>query len=143
VFHSCSTPRNGIRIRLFGAIRIITVTICDYRDSLLAWNLPVVRAAIMPVIFLRSSLDILLLVFLAAAFLAIRTYQRRGRLPYPPGPRPLPLVGNLFDIPKEFSWLSYAQLSKKHGMVYFGSRSNSDRKKWQATSYLSASLVKS
>jgi hypothetical protein len=114
--------RNGIRIRLFGAIRIITATICDYRDSLLAWNLPVVCAAIMPAIFLRSSLDILLLVFLAAAFLAIRTYQRRGRLPYPPGPRPLPLVGNLFDIPKEFSWLSYAQLSKKHGMVYFGGR---------------------
>ena len=112
-------PRYGIRIRLFGVVRIITVTICNCRHSPLAWNLPVVRAAIMSMIFLTPSLDILLLVFLAAAFLAVRTYQRTGRLPYPPGPRPLPLVGNLFDIPKEFSWLSYAELSKKHGMVYF------------------------
>ena len=96
----------------------------------------------MSIIFLTSSLDILLLVFLAAAFLAVRTYQRTGRLPYPPGPRPLPLVGNLFDIPKEFSWLSYAQLSKKHGMVYFGGRATLTEK-WQVMSYLSASLVKS
>jgi hypothetical protein len=76
----------------------------------------------MQVVFLRSPLHILLLVFLVAGYLAIRIYRRRGRPPYPPGPRPLPLVGNLFDIPKEFSWLSYAQLSKKHGMVYFGGK---------------------
>jgi hypothetical protein len=73
----------------------------------------------MPAIFLRSPLDILLIVFSVAAFWGIRIYKKRGRLPYPPGPRPLPLVGNLFDIPKEFSWLSYTQLSKKYGMVYF------------------------
>ncbi len=71
-------------------------------------------------IFLTSTFHVLVLTFLAAAFLVIRVYQKRGRLPYPPGPRPLPLVGNLFDIPKEFSWLKYAQLSKKHGMFYFG-----------------------
>lgn len=93
------------------------MTICDFYDSFLAWNSPVVRASIMPVVSLRSPHDILPLVFVVAAFLAIRIYRRRGRLPYPPGPRPLPLVGNLFDIPKEFSWLSYAQLSKKHGDV--------------------------
>jgi hypothetical protein len=73
-------------------------------------------------IFLMSTLHVLVLAFLAAAFLAVRVYQKRGRLPYPPGPRPLPLVGNLFDIPKEFSWLKYAQLSKEHGMFYFGSK---------------------
>jgi len=93
------------------------MTICDYHDSLFAWNPPVTRATIMQVVFLRSPLHILLLVFLVAGYLAIRIYRRRGRPPYPPGPRPLPLVGNLFDIPKEFSWLSYAQLSKKHGDV--------------------------
>jgi hypothetical protein len=73
----------------------------------------------MPVVSLKSILDILVLISSLAAFLAIRDYQRRRGLPYPPGPRPLPLIGNLFDIPKEFSWLSYTQLSKKHGMVYF------------------------
>jgi hypothetical protein len=101
---------------------MLTRFICDYHDPLLAWNPPVVRAAIMPVIFLKSPLEIPLLVFLVAAFLAVRVYQRRRRLPYPPGPRRLPLVGNLFDIPKEFSWLSYAELSKKHGMVHFGGK---------------------
>ena len=68
---------------------------------------------------LTSILDILVLVFCLAAFLAIRDHQRRRGLPYPPGPRPLPLIGNLLDIPKEFSWLLYTQLSKKHGMIYF------------------------
>ncbi|KAI0273278.1 CyP450 monooxygenase [Russula aff. rugulosa BPL654] len=71
----------------------------------------------MPVASLTSILDVLVLIFSLAAFLAIRDYQRRQGLPYPPGPRPLPLIGNLFDIPKEFSWLSYTQLSKKYGDI--------------------------
>ena len=76
----------------------------------------------MPVISLTSYLDILLLVSSLAAFLVIRDYQRRKGLPYPPGPRPLPLIGNLFDIPREFSWQTYTQLSKKYGMNYFAVR---------------------
>ncbi|KAI0273086.1 cytochrome P450, partial [Russula aff. rugulosa BPL654] len=32
-------------------------------------------------------------------------------------PRPLPIIGNLLDIPAEFSWLSYTQLAKKYGDV--------------------------
>ncbi|KAH9990431.1 cytochrome P450 [Russula vinacea] len=71
----------------------------------------------MPVVSLTSILHILVLVSSLAAFLAIRDYQRRRGLPYPPGPRPLPLIGNIFDIPKRFSWLSYLQFSKKHGDV--------------------------
>lgn len=73
----------------------------------------------MAVVSLTPFLDIFVLVSCLAAFLAIRDHQRRRGLPYPPGPRPLPLIGNLLDIPKEFSWLSYTQLSKKHGMIYF------------------------
>lgn len=73
----------------------------------------------MSVLSLTSILDILVLVSSLAVFLAIRDYQRRQGLPYPPGPRPLPLIGNLFDIPREFSWLKYTQFSKKYGMIYF------------------------
>jgi hypothetical protein len=73
----------------------------------------------MPVISLTSTLDILVLVASFAALLVVRDYQMRRGLPYPPGPRPLPLIGNLLDIPKEFSWLSYTQLSRTHGMIYF------------------------
>lgn len=36
-------------------------------------------------------------------------------LPYPPGPKPLPLIGNLYDVPKEALWLGYAKLSKQYG----------------------------
>ena len=73
-------------------------------------------------VFLTAVLYILVLVSSLVAFLAIRDRQRRRGLPYPPGPRPLPLVGNLLDIPKEFSWLSYMHLSKKHGMIYSAAR---------------------
>ena len=73
----------------------------------------------MSVTFLAVTLDILVLVFSLAACSAIYDYQKRRGVPYPPGPRPLPLIGNLLDIPKEFSWLTYTQLSNKHGMIYF------------------------
>jgi hypothetical protein len=49
---------------------------------------------------------------------AFRDYRRRRGLPYPPGPRPLPIIGNLLDIPMEFSWLTYSQLAKKYGTSY-------------------------
>ena len=65
-----------------------------------------------------STIDILVLVLSLVAFLVVRGYRRRRGLPYPPGPRPLPLIGNLLDIPKEFSWLEYTQLSKKYGMGF-------------------------
>ena len=65
--------------------------------------------------FLTTVLDIFVLVSSLAAFLAIRDRQRRRGLTYPPGPRPLPLVGNFFDIPKESSWLTYTDLSRKYG----------------------------
>ena len=67
--------------------------------------------------YLTSIVDIFALLLFFATIRAIRDYQRRGGLPYPPGPRPLPIVGNLFDIPKQFSWLAYTQLSKKYGTI--------------------------
>jgi hypothetical protein len=75
--------------------------------------------SLMPGVSLMTIFDILALVSSLFVFLAFHDYQRRRGLPYPPGPRPLPLIGNLLDIPKEFSWLSYSQLSKKHGTLYF------------------------
>ena len=54
------------------------------------------------------------LLFLASIW-AIHAHRRHGGLPYPPGPRPLPILGNLLDVPKDFSWLAYTRLSKTYG----------------------------
>lgn len=37
-------------------------------------------------------------------------------LPYPPGPKPLPLIGNLRDVPNGSQWLKFATLSQRYGL---------------------------
>jgi len=64
---------------------------------------------------LMTILDLLVLLSFGLALSAIRDLQRRRRCP--PGPRPLPIIGNLLDIPKESSWLAYTDFSKKYGEV--------------------------
>ncbi|KAH9010317.1 cytochrome P450, partial [Lactarius pseudohatsudake] len=36
-----------------------------------------------------------------------------------PGPPPLPVIGNLLDVPKLSPWLAYANMSKKYGDVIY------------------------
>ncbi len=46
-------------------------------------------------------------------------YSRRSRssLPLPPGPKGLPLVGNLFDRPLDHPWLTYTQWASVYGEI--------------------------
>jgi hypothetical protein len=37
----------------------------------------------------------------------------------PPGPKPLPIIGNLFDIPKEKEWLDYRAMTETYGDVVY------------------------
>jgi hypothetical protein len=70
--------------------------------------------------FLGFLLDLSVAMLFVASIRAIHDYRRRGGLSYPPGPRPLPIIGNLFDIPGDSSWLSYTQFSKSYGnSLYF------------------------
>jgi len=64
----------------------------------------------------RVLIDILAVLLFLSSIRAIHDYRRRSGLSYPPGPRPLPIVGNLLDIPRTFSWLAYTQFSKKYGI---------------------------
>ena len=37
----------------------------------------------------------------------------------PPGPRGIPLLGLIHNIPHQYSWLTYADWAKKYGTVFF------------------------
>ena len=47
---------------------------------------------------------------------------RRKRLPYPPGPKRLPIVGNLFSMPSREEWVTYRKWSEESGMPRILSR---------------------
>ena len=68
------------------------------------------------------SLAILAPLVILALLFAKRQWGQRlanpKRLPYPPGPRPLPVVGNLFDTPTEYDWLTYSDWAKKYGKFF-------------------------
>jgi hypothetical protein len=59
-----------------------------------------------------DSLAISLFVYLLFVF---RDHRRRGGLPYPPGPPPRPIIGNILDIPKDAPWVAYVDMSRKYG----------------------------
>ncbi|PPQ96376.1 hypothetical protein CVT26_004978 [Gymnopilus dilepis] len=52
--------------------------------------------------------------FVTALFIYLRNASYR-QMPYPPGPKGLPLLGNLLDLPRTSAWETYERWSKKFG----------------------------
>jgi hypothetical protein len=52
-----------------------------------------------------------------AGILALVVLRRRHKQLLPPGPKPLPFIGNLLDLPKDKAWLTYHQWNERYGNV--------------------------
>jgi hypothetical protein len=48
-------------------------------------------------------------------FLVLSRRLKNVQLPLPPGPEGLPLIKNLYDVPEEYPWLTYAAWGRKYG----------------------------
>ncbi|KDR66544.1 hypothetical protein GALMADRAFT_259056 [Galerina marginata CBS 339.88] len=59
-------------------------------------------------------LDLFVLLATFAFAVVIRDRKKRLGLPYPPGPRKLPLLGNLLDLPTSFEWETYTRWGKEY-----------------------------
>ena len=55
---------------------------------------------------------------IAALLVVVRHYaNKRLSLPFPPGPKPLPVLGNVLDIPSKAPWKTYNDWFKVYGMA--------------------------
>ena len=54
-----------------------------------------------------------MLVFSFCTIAFLHRFRRRPALPFPPGPKGLPILGNALDMPRESPWLTYWQWGKK------------------------------
>lgn len=55
-----------------------------------------------------------LLLYACLYSLTIRRARARG-YPLPPGPKSIPIVGNLFNMPRSKAWIPYRDLAAKYG----------------------------
>lgn len=62
------------------------------------------------------TLTLLLLSVLGAGYLMM--YLFRTKRPLPPGPKGLPLLGNIFDVPEDKPWLTYQHWSREYGEFF-------------------------
>jgi hypothetical protein len=68
-----------------------------------------------PMASFLSSLGtgLLLTVALLIAYSYVQDWRRNpSRLPYPPGPKGYPIIGNLFDIPNAFIYKRFREMSR-------------------------------
>ncbi|KAI0066611.1 cytochrome P450 [Artomyces pyxidatus] len=66
-----------------------------------------------------SLVDLLAYTTLVIVIIALEKRRRQKGRVYPPGPRPLPLIGNLLDVPKEHQWFTFTEWARKYGEIVY------------------------
>lgn len=64
-----------------------------------------------------TKTDVAVCVAALASYGALYAWKSRNnskRLPHPPGPPGLPLIGNLRDLPSQPSWIEYLRMGEKY-----------------------------
>ena len=69
--------------------------------------------------FSFTVVDVVMVSTFFYLLVAFQDHRRRKGLPYPPGPKPWPIIGNLFNSPRQSPWIAYAEMAKKHGSSDF------------------------
>ena len=62
-----------------------------------------------------TLVDLLVVAFLFLASFTLYLRGKRRKLPFPPGPKRLPVIGNLLDMPSGAEWITYKQWGQLYG----------------------------
>ncbi|KAG8897260.1 hypothetical protein FRC00_004625, partial [Tulasnella sp. 408] len=69
---------------------------------------------------LLSSMSLTTSASLGLGLLLLAKYwTSKSRLPHPPGPRPLPIIGNFFDIPSSKFTLAWTKMAQQYGPLAY------------------------
>lgn len=68
-----------------------------------------------PMVLIAFPTMLLALTFALVAAAVLWAHRVRSKLPLPPGPRPLPFIGNLFDMPKRHLAPALRELGETYG----------------------------